>query len=182
MEVRIPMKKIRLKKRKGVVSIFAVGAFVVISVLTFYIIKVIKNDIYQMHAYKLQMQAQFLADEAASAAVSALLMEDTASLLSTGEWENNVRLTSNMDHVYHNETVATSHIEMQGAKALYYGTEEDWVVITVTTTMDDPRPENTTGDFTYMMTVVVLENNPLIQIYNIAPDILLDMIEANGDE
>ena len=38
MEVRIPMKKIRLKKRKGVVSLFAIGAFIVISVLTFYII------------------------------------------------------------------------------------------------------------------------------------------------
>ena len=175
------MKKIRLKKRKGVVSLFAIGAFIVISVLTFYIISVIRNDIYQMHAYRLQMQAQFLADEAASAAVSALLMDDSASLLDTTDWSVDV-LESRMDHIYHNQTVGQSSITMQGAVAEYYGDPKDWIIITVNTTIEDPRPENTTGQFTYMMTVVVLKDNPLIQIYNIDPEALLRMVETPASE
>ncbi len=181
MEVRIPMKKIRMKKRKGVVSLFAIGAFVVISVLTFYIIAVIKNDIYQMHAYRLQMQAQFLADEATSAAVSALLMDDTASLLDTTDWSVEI-LESTMDHIYHNQTIGQSHITMQGAVGEYYHVNKDWIVITVNTTLEDPRPENTTGQFTYMMTAVILKDNPLIQIYNIDPDVLLKIIEEHDNE
>ena len=172
------MKKIRMKFRKGIVSLLAVGAFVLISALSFYIITVIRNDIYQMHSYQLSMQAYYLAKEAASASLSALLMERSNAdpLIQQTDWTQET-LYSFISHEYNGVQVGTSDVTASGLSAPYYGETRQWVVLTVETSMNDSRAANNDGQFTYTMYVIILKDDPSIQIYNFTPDDLFGNAE-----
>ncbi len=155
-----------LKKKRGSAQFFVIAALVLISVFSAFIITTLQSDIYQLHAYSLQMQAYYLADEAASASVSALLADDDVSLLLTG----NFPMEDTMKHVVDGKEIGSSHITMDRETHSYYDEDKEWVVIRIVSTVPDVRAERRGEDFSYRMTVMVLADNPLVQLYNIDPD------------
>ena len=154
------------KKKKGSAQFLVIGALIIISVFTAYIVRVLQTDIYQMHAYKLQMKAYYLADEAASATVSALLADDDASLLKTGAFPMEDTIT----HRVSGEEVGVSRITVRKETHPYYEENKDWIVIDVVTTIPDERAERKGEPFTYSSLSMVLVDNPLVQLYNINPN------------
>ena len=54
----------------------------------------------------------------------------------------------------------------------YYGTDEDWVVARVETTIPDVRGDRIGEPFTYTGSVMILLSNPIVQLYNISPESL----------
>lgn len=154
------------KKRKASAQLFVIGALLLISVFAALVLRTLQQDIYQLHAESLQMRAYYLADEAASAAVSALLADDDASLLLTG----NFPMQDRMVHTYDGEVQGHSDISMTEETHLYYEQEKEWIVIRITTAIPDNRAGRAGEDFTYSITVMVLVDNPLVQLYNINPD------------
>ena len=160
------LSKLFRKKRGGSAQLFVIAALVLVSVFSAYIIHVLQADTYQLHAYSLQMQAYDLADEAASASVSALLADDDASLLKTGAFPMHDTLT----HTVSGKEVGVSEIDMRKENHLYYNESKEWIVIRISTAIPDNRSGRRGEDFTYSMTVMVLAENPLVQLYNINPD------------
>ena len=158
--------KILKKKRSGSAQFFVIAALVLISVFSAYIIHVLQADIYQMHAYSLQMQAYYLADEAASASVSALLADDDESLLNTGVFPMSDVLT----HTADGEEIGVSRIDMCRETHPYYDENKEWIVIRIKTAIPDDRAGRAGEEFTYSETVMVLVENPLVRLYNIDPD------------
>lgn len=156
----------RLKSRRGSASLYVLAALILISLFSALIVTVLKGDIYQMHAYELQMQAYYLSDEAASASVSALLADDDSSLLLTGRFPMSDTLT----HTSEGKTLGVSSITMEKERHPYYGSDAVWVVIRIVTTIPDMRGSSTSGEFSYETTVMVLEENPLVRLYNIRPE------------
>ena len=154
------------KKHGGSAQFIVIAALVIISVFSAYIIHLLQNDIFQMHAYSLQMKAYYLSDEAASASVSALLADDDESLLKTGIFP----MHDTMTHIANGERIGVSDISMTKEVHPYYEENKDWIVIRIRTTIPDDRAERLGEDFTYSMTVMVLAENPLVQLYNINPD------------
>ncbi len=159
------MKK-RLRKRRGSAQIFVIAALVLISVFTAYVIHVLQADTYQIHAYSLQMQAYYLANEAASASVSALLADDDESLLNTGTFPMQDRMT----HTKDGKEIGISEIFVCEEKHDYYNEEKDWIVIRIETNIPDNRANRRGESFGYEMTVMILKENPLVKLYNIDPD------------
>ncbi len=159
------MKKLR-KERDGSVQIYVIAALVLISVFSAYLIHLLQSDIFQMHAYSLQMQAYYLADEAASAAVSALLADDEASLLATGTYP----MHDTMVHTAAGSQIGVSSIDVTKEIHPYYDEDKVWVVIRIETSIPDPRAGRSGEDFSYGTVVMVLADNPLIQLYNIDPN------------
>ncbi len=164
-EVDCPMKRFR-KKRNGSAHLFVIGALLIVSVFSAFIINLLQTDTYQLHAYSLQMQAYYLADEAASATVSALLADDDASLLQTGAFP----MSDTMTHTASGTELGVSEIHMTKETHSYYEEDKEWIVIRITTTIPDNRAERAGESFSYKMTVMVLVENPLVQLYNINPD------------
>ncbi len=158
--------KIFRKKRKGAAQLFVIGALILVSVFSTYVIKKLQADIYQMHAYSLQMQAYYLAEEAASASVSALLADDDASLVQTGAFP----IQDQMIHTSNGAQIGTSQIRVTKEVHNYYNENKDWIVVRVNTSVPDTRAQRRGQPFTYSMTVMILRENPLIQLYNIDPD------------
>ena len=158
--------KFLTKKRAGSAHIIVLAVLVLISVFSAFIVHQLQADIFQINAYSLQMQGYYLSDEAASAAVSALRADDDASLLKTGTFP----MTDTFKHVFSGEQVGVSTITMTKETHPYYEEEKDWIVIRITTAIPDPRASRAGEDFTYQATVLVLVENPLIQLYNINPD------------
>lgn len=154
------------KKRAGSAQFFVIAALVLISAFSALILRTLQQDIYQLHAEAMQMRAYYLADEAASAAVSALLADDDASLLMTGTFP----MHDSMTHVSEGETVGVSVIDMVKETHPYYNEEEEWVVIRIKTTIPDTRADRQGEGFSYSITVMVLVDNPLVKLYNINPD------------
>lgn len=159
------MKK-TYRKRGGSAQFFVIAALVLVSIFSAYIIHVLQADIYQMHAYSLQMQAYYLADEAASASVSALLADDDASLLKTGSFP----MHDEMIHTVSGEEIGRSEIDMCRETHPYYEENKEWIVIRIRTTIPDNRAGREGKPFPYSVTVMVLSENPLIRLYNIDPD------------
>ncbi len=158
--------KHKFKKRGGSAQFFVIAALVLISVFSALVLSTLQQDIYQLHAEAMQMRAYYMADEAASAAVSALLADDDASLLNTGVFP----MQDTMTHVSEGETLGSSSIRMVKETHPYYNEDKEWVVIRIVTTLHDDRAGRRGEDFTYSITVMVLAENPLVQIYNINPD------------
>ena len=158
--------KTKYDKKSGSAQFFVIGVMIVVSVFSAYIIHVLKSDIYQIHAYSLQMKAYYLADEAASAAVSALLADDEVSLINTGSFP----MSDSMDHYEDGEYIGTSSIKMCKEIHPYYSEDKDWIVIYITTSVPDNREGRTEDSFSYSMTCMVLVDNPLIQLRNISSE------------
>ena len=158
--------KLFQKKRGGSAQFIVIAALVLISVFSAYIIHVLQSDIYQIHAYSLQMQAYYLADEAASASVSALLADDDVSLLKTGTFP----MQDQMIHTVSGGEIGVSEITMTKETHTYYSENKEWIVIRIQTGIPDTRAERRGETFTCSLTVMVLADNPLIQLYNINPD------------
>lgn len=154
------------KKKNGSAQIIVIAALLLISVFAALVLRTLQQDIYQLHAESLQMRAYYLADEAASAAVSALLADDDASLLLTGSFP----MQDRMVHTYGGKVQGHSDISMTEEMHLYYEQEKEWIVIRITTAIPDNRAGRAGEDFTYSITVMVLVDNPLVQLYNINPD------------
>lgn len=153
-------------KKRGSAQIFVIAALVLISVFSAFVIRVLQADTYQIHAYSLQMQAYYLANEAASASVSALLADDDESLLETGTFPMHDRMVHKND----GKEIGTSDINMCIEKHNYYNEEKEWVVIRIETNIPDNRAARRGEAFGYEMTVMVLRENPIVRLYNINPD------------
>ena len=158
--------KILTKKRAGSAHIIVLAVLVLISVFSAFIIRQLQADIFQINAYSLQMQGYYLSDEAASAAISALLADDDASLLKTGTFP----MSDTFTHTFSGEKVGVSEITMTKETHPYYDEDKDWIVIRISTAIPDTRAERSGQSFTYEMTVMILSENPLVQLYNINPD------------
>lgn len=160
---------------KGSTYIYVIGVFLVVSMLTTLSVSQLNQSIYENHAYNMQMQCYYLTYEAADATVYVL----------TDDYKENRDLLRHMDYPQTNEIkhydpevanpdesdiIGVSSITVTKEIHDYYGEDREWAVATITTTIPDKRGSRMGEDFSYVGSVMILMDNPVVQIYNINPN------------
>lgn len=157
----------KIQKRKGSAYLLVVIVFLVLSLFTTLMVTSLNQSIFQMHTYALQMKAYYLNHEAEEAVV-AILLDNSNDLLEHLAYPQ----TDSMEHTDGSEVIGESVITLTKEVHSYYGTDEDWVVARVETTIPDVRGDRIGEPFTYTGSVMILLSNPIVQLYNISPESL----------
>lgn len=160
-------------KRKGATYLLVIIVFIFVSLFSTLILSNVSQSVYQFNAYSLQMQCFYLNRQAADATVVALLTEDDVgnTLLKTSR--TSFPKVDTMTHTASDGTLlGSSTITLTKENYDYYGESKEWAVARIETSIPDPRGSRRGEDFNYSGSVMVLVENPLIQLYNINPDSL----------
>lgn len=157
----------RNHKRQGSAYMMVIMVFIFVSVFSAMMLSALSQSIYESHAYSLQMQCYYLNNQAAKATVAALLADDN-QLLRDATYPK-------LDTLEHKDAALSkdlgiSEIRLTRENHDYYGESKSWIVADITTTIKDPRATRAGQDFTYVGSVMVLEENPLIQLFNLNPN------------
>ena len=158
----------RLRKRRGSAYLTVVLVFIAVSLFTTLMVTTLNRSVFQMHSYALMMKARYLNYEAQEAAVAALLSGSSELLYSISETPRSDTLT----HVSGSDYLGESTITLKKGEYPYYDATAWWVVAYVETAIPDPRADRLGEDYTYSGTVMVLLDNPIVQIYNADVDSL----------
>lgn len=156
------------KKRKGSVYLIVVMIFLFVSLFSALMLQTLSQSIFQTHMYGMNMKCYYLSRQTADAVVAALLQHNNELL-------NDLHTTMNdsMEHLNEaGEPVGNSHIVLRKERHTYYDENKEWVVAYITTTIPDERGSRQGETYTYEMTLMILVENPLIQLYDIDPDSL----------
>ncbi len=160
----------KLKKRTGSSYLIVIVAFIFVSLFSALLLSELDQSIYTTNSYALQMQAYYLNHEAASATVAALLQDDGSGKYNYETLSSTYFASeSTMEHTYNGNHLGTSHIRLSKEQHDYYEVNKNWIVATINTEIADNRAGNTTGKYTYKGTVMILCENPIVQLYNIDP-------------
>ena len=157
----------RLKKRRGSAYLLVIVILIAISVFTSLMITMLNRSIFHMNTYALQMRAYYLNREAQET-VAAVLLDDDADLLQNMDYPR----TDSMTHEYDGQVLGESTITVDKEIHRYYGDDTDWIVAHVETTIPDTRPDRAGKSFPFNGTVMILLDNPVVQLYNISPESL----------
>lgn len=155
----------RVRKNKGSAYLYVIVVFVVISTFTAFMLSGLNHTIFQMHTYSIHMKAHYLNLEAEETLVAALL-QDNRQLLGGLSYPASER----MDHLDNGTRIGESAFHITKERHNYYGQPKEWVVARVTTTVYDERPGRVGDPFTYEGTVMILLENPIVQLYNLQPE------------
>lgn len=160
------MKK--LKKRTGAVYLLVIVVFVFVSMFSAMMLSSISQSIYQINTYGLQMQCSYFNQQAADATVAALLDSGNELLNSDVGYPR----VDTMTHKALDGTtvLGESKITLKKENHDYYGESKAWAVAEIETTMPDPRAANKDGNVSYVASLMVLVENPIVQLYNINPE------------
>ena len=152
-----------LRKREGSAYLLVIVVFIFVSLFSALMMSNLTQTIYQANAYGMQTQCYYLNNQAARATVAALI-DNNNELIKTMSFPRE-------DTMKHKDSsgieIGSSRIVLKKEYHDYYGENEAWVVAEITTTIKDLRAARYGEDFTYMGTVMVLIDNPLIQLYNV---------------
>lgn len=159
------MRKLHI--RKGSSYLLVIVVFLFVSLITAIMVTGLNQSIYHSHAYALQMRAYYLTGKAADATVAVLLADDNELLKDLPYPKED-----SMTHMDGSHVVGLSKIKLTKETHSYYGENKEWIVAAIETTIPEQRGSRTGKSFTYTGTVMILVENPLIQLYNINPDIL----------
>lgn len=155
----------RVRKNKGSAYLYVIVVFVVISTFTAFMLSGLNHTIFQMHTYSIHMKAHYLNLEAEETLVAALLQDDH-DLLKNLPYP----ASESMSHYDNGTRIADSDFRITKERHNYYGERKEWVVARVTTTVYDERPGRVGEPFTYEGTVMILLENPIVQLYNLQPE------------
>lgn len=157
--------KLNYKKRKGSAYLLIILIFLFTSMTSALMISRLNHAIHQSYVEGIQMQAYYYTKMSAEATVAALLA-DTEDLLDnfTGTPTQTLQHTD-ASGVILAESVITMRKELRD----YYGTDKEWAVVNITTTIQDGRSNHAATKYTYTGSVAVLVEQPIVQIYNISP-------------
>jgi hypothetical protein len=156
----------RLHRRKGSTYLLVVVVFIFVSLFSALMLSNVSQSIFQINTYGLQMQCYYLNQQAAEATVAVLLDNDNELL--------NGMSYPQVDTMTHTESSGTvlgnSKITLTKEEHDYYGESKEWAVARIVTTIPDHRASRSGNDFNYVGSVMILIENPLVQLYNINPD------------
>lgn len=156
----------KFRKRKGGAYLLVIAVFLFVSLISTLMLSTISQSVYQTHVYGMQMQSYYLTNQAADATVAVLLADDNLLLNSMSYPQ-----TDTMIHTDESGTVlGSSQIRLAKERHDYYGDNKEWIVAYIETKIPDQRGSREGEDFSYKGSVMILVENPLIQLYNINPD------------
>lgn len=159
------MNKTHMRQGSGYLLVIIV--FLVVSLFATLMLSSLGNAIYQTHTYSMKMQSYYLTKEAADATVAVLLSDDNA-LLKTLTYPQ----TDTMPHSSGGEVIGSSEITLTKELHDYYGENKEWIVARIKTEIPDQRGSRAGEQFVFEGSVMILLENPMIQLYNINPDTL----------
>ena len=157
----------RRGRRRGSSFLLVVVIFCVVSVFASLMVTMLNRSVFQLNTYAVQMRAYYLNHEAQEAVVAALLDNDCEVM----KYSSYPR-TDSMTHSYELEELGQSTIVLTKEIHPYYGTDRVWAVARIHTTVPDSRPDHDGQEFSFEGTVMVLFDNPVVQLYNISPESL----------
>ena len=163
-------------KRTGSAYMLVIVVFLFVSVFSAIMMSNLGQTIFQTNAYAMQMQCYYMGNQAAKATVAALL--EVQKDPDGGEQKTVIRSDylnyKNQNKMEHKDkdgnVLGTSVITLYEKPYPYEGELKDWIVGYITTTMTDRRANRQGDDFTYESTVMILKDNPLIQLFNLIPE------------
>ncbi len=156
-----------LGRRRGAGLMYVVGLLLFISLFTAIIISSLRTGVYQMDSYSLQTKAYYLNNEATSAAVAALLIDEEE--LFNAMKSTTAPKTDTFTHLDGSVQVGVSTITLRKENHLYFNENKDFIAITVTTVIHDPRAESKDHSYTYESHSYVMAENSDVRLYNISP-------------
>lgn len=155
-----------MRKYNGSAFILVIAVFIFVSLFSALMISTVNQSIYQTHTYGMQTQCYYMNNEAANATVAVMLANDNDLLKKVSGPQSATMIHTDED----GNPVGTSVITVQKENHNYYGENQPWVVGRITTTITDKRAERQGEPFTYEGTVMILIDNPLIQLFNLNPE------------
>lgn len=155
----------KLRKRKGSAYLLVVVVFLFVSLFSALIFSNVSQSIFQLNTYGLQMQCYYLTQQASEAAVAVLLSDNNALLQSETSYpQEDTMIHYGIDGTTY---LGKSKITLTKESHDYYGESKRWAVARIVTTIPDPRASRDGEDFSYTGSVMVLVENPVVQLYNI---------------
>ncbi len=153
-----------MKTRKGSAYLFVILIFLFVSLFSMLIITQVQQTVYETHAYALQMQAYYMTQRSADATL-AILMADDNALLKSGDYPKT-------DTLSHWSGSGTSVIKLTKEIHPYYSEQKVWVIVSIETRIPDPRGRREGEAFLHSGKVMILVENPIVQLYYLNPDAL----------
>lgn len=152
------MNIIRVHRKRGFTLIVVIGIFLFVSTSLIFLASSINNRIYQNYRYALQMKGYYLTIKSADIVVAALLKDDNYKKMSYPK-------TDKIVHFDESKEIGESEIVLSKEIHPYYEDDKDWIVVNIKTMLENN--ENSTMEFSYIGNVMILIENPIIQLYDI---------------